>query len=129
MQGTRERGAAAVEFALVAMLLVTLLMGILEFGRLWAVQGNLAQAARDAARTAAITDSAVAGSEKFDEIFSPIGASDTAENYLPVRSGTPGEEDCLWTVEPTYTTGSLTGFFGSAEAWTLRAKGAMRCNG
>ena len=49
------------EFALVALLLITLLMGILEFGRLWAIQGSLAQAARDAARTAAITDSDAAG--------------------------------------------------------------------
>lgn len=123
----RERGAAAVEFALVAVLLITLMLGVLEFGRLWAIQGSLAQAARDAARTAAITDNASAGTDKFNEVFSPIGATGTAADQVPVRSGTPGEESCLWTVAPTYTTGSLTGFFGSS--WTITAKGAMRCNG
>lgn len=128
MRGASERGAAAVEFALVAMLLVALMMGILEFGRLWAIQGNLAQAARDAARTAAITDSGEAGEAKFDEVFQPIAATDPATDKTPVQVGTPGEEDCLWTVEPKFTTGSLTGFFGT-DNWTITARGAMRCNG
>lgn len=128
MRGHPDRGAAAVEFALVALLLITLLMGILEFGRLWAIQGSLAQAARDAARTAAITDSDAAGRDKLEEVFWPLGPAGAGlAGQTPVRSGTAGEADCLWSVQPTYSTSSLTGFFGTD--WTITAKGAMRCNG
>ena len=49
-----ERGAAAVEFALVGVLLFTLLFGILQFGMwFWAWQAG-GHAAREAARVAAV---------------------------------------------------------------------------
>ncbi|MGD8149654.1 TadE family protein [Ornithinimicrobium sp. Y1694] len=130
MQGIRDhrdRGAAAVEFALVALLLVTLLMGVMEFGRMWAIQGSLAQASRDAARTAAITDDAAAGAAKFNEVFSPLAADGVLAGNTPVRSGTPGDEHCVWKVDASYQVNTLTRFF--ADTWTITAKGAMRCNG
>ncbi len=49
-----DRGAAAVEFALVAMMLVTLLFGTIEFGRFWMIQSSLSQIAREGAREMAI---------------------------------------------------------------------------
>lgn len=50
----RERGAAAVEFGLVALLLFTLLFGIIQFGFwFWAWQAA-GHAAREAAREAAV---------------------------------------------------------------------------
>lgn len=128
MRGQSERGAAAVEFALVALLLITLLVGIMEFGRIWAIQGSLAQASRDAARTAAITESADAGRDKLEDVFWPLGPIGPGlAGQTPTQSGTPGQPDCLWSVQPSYTTSSLTGFFGTS--WTISAKGAMRCNG
>ncbi|WP_431473799.1 TadE family protein [Ornithinimicrobium sp. W1665] len=104
-------------------------MGILEFGRLWAIQGSLAQASRDAARTAAITDSASAGESKFTEVFWALAPSlsDTLSGSTPVRNGTVGDEACRWTVTATYTTRSMTGFWPGDIP--IRAQGAMRCNG
>ena len=52
----RERGAAAVEFALVVLPLLLLLFGIIELGRIYFVQLSLTNAARDAVRTVAISD-------------------------------------------------------------------------
>lgn len=49
-----ERGAVAVEFALVATLLVILLFGVIEGGRLFAMHASLSAAVREAARDVAI---------------------------------------------------------------------------
>ncbi|HKU29947.1 MAG TPA: TadE/TadG family type IV pilus assembly protein, partial [Arthrobacter sp.] len=46
MAKASERGAAAVEFALVAPILVLLVLGIMEFGRAYNAQVSLTNAAR-----------------------------------------------------------------------------------
>lgn len=51
----RTRGAAAIEFALVLPILVALLFGIIEFGRIYNAKLTLANAAREAARDYVIT--------------------------------------------------------------------------
>ena len=48
-----ERGAAIVEFAIIVPLLLILVLGIVDFGRLMAVSGGLAAAVREGARYAA----------------------------------------------------------------------------
>lgn len=53
----RDRGAAAVEFALVLPVLVMILMGIIDFGMATNAQAILANAARDGARAASLTGS------------------------------------------------------------------------
>ncbi|MGH2699500.1 MAG: TadE/TadG family type IV pilus assembly protein [Actinomycetota bacterium] len=52
-----ERGAAAVEFALVVGLLLTLLIGIVQFGRAYSQVVVLTGAAREGARLAAVRES------------------------------------------------------------------------
>jgi hypothetical protein len=49
-----ERGAAAVEFALVMPLLILLLFGIIEFARVWNARQTLTDAAREGARIAVV---------------------------------------------------------------------------
>lgn len=49
-----ESGAAAVEFALIAGLLFTIVFGILEYGRMFNELEVLTSAAREGARTAAV---------------------------------------------------------------------------
>ena len=54
MSKTTERGAVAVEFALLAPVLVMLLLGIMEFGRAYNAQISLSSAAREGVRVMAI---------------------------------------------------------------------------
>lgn len=49
-----ERGAAAVELAIVLPLLVLVIMGLVDFGRLFFAQVSLASASREGARAASV---------------------------------------------------------------------------
>lgn len=51
-----QRGQSLVEFALVLPLLLVLILGIFEFGRLWMTLNVLTGAAREGVRVAAVTD-------------------------------------------------------------------------
>jgi Flp pilus assembly protein TadG len=53
-----QSGASAVEFALVMPLLVVMLMGIIDFGRVWNRQQVITDAAREGARWAVVKDDA-----------------------------------------------------------------------
>jgi len=50
-----QKGQSLVEFALVIPVFVVILLGIIEFGRLWEVSNILTSAAREGARVAAVT--------------------------------------------------------------------------
>jgi Flp pilus assembly protein TadG len=54
-----ERGAAAVEFALVLPVLLLILFGIIEFARAWNVRQTLTDAAREGARVAVVNNAMV----------------------------------------------------------------------
>lgn len=51
----RQRGAAAVEFGIIAIVFFTLLFGIIEFGRLFYLYNTVQEVTRCAARAAAVT--------------------------------------------------------------------------
>src|SRR3954466_10329501 len=55
----RERGATAVEFALIVPLLILLVLGIAEFGHAFQVQGTLSAAAREGVRAMALRNNPV----------------------------------------------------------------------
>ena len=57
-RGARERGQSLVEFTLVLPVLALILLAIVQFGFLFAGQVGLANAVRDAARTAAVNQGA-----------------------------------------------------------------------
>jgi Flp pilus assembly protein TadG len=63
----RERGASAVEMAIVAPFLLILLLGIIEFGFLFGQYNELRHAAREGARYAAVSTPDVNGDAVVDE--------------------------------------------------------------
>ena len=120
----RERGAAAVEFALVAPILLALVGGIVEFSYTYNLQISVTQAAREAARTMAIFNdqgraeaAAVAGAPGLD----PAGFTYTFVGNCPA-GGTGNAE-----VVVRYTADTMTAMFGNSV--TVRGTGAMRCHG
>ena len=77
MSRASERGAVAVEFAILAPLLIMLLLGIMEFGRAYNVQITLSNAAREGVRVMAINNSATAAA---------IATAKTATRTPPLHS-------------------------------------------
>lgn len=124
MRERRERGAAAVEFALVLPVLLLLLVGIIDFGWALVINGNIASAARAGAREMALSKDATAarGAAVAASAVGGLKASDVA---VLSTSCTPANGDAVVTISYTYPT--LTGFFGATRVST--GKAVMRCGG
>lgn len=74
-RGARQRGATAVEFALVAIVFLTLILGIMEFGR-WVYKLNAAsEATRYGARIAVVCDLGDSAVQDRMRIFLPEAAN------------------------------------------------------
>lgn len=79
--GRKERGATAVEFAIVAMLFFTIVLGIMEFGRVLYVWNTVQEVTRRAAREAVVRHFADASMVARSAVFNAETGSGTA--YLP----------------------------------------------
>ncbi len=79
-----ERGAAAVEFALVAPLLVLLICGIIDLGRAYATLNQLAAAAREGARLAAVLADPEGDATELKQVRDRVGAF--SDGQLPGRN-------------------------------------------
>ncbi|MFC8597920.1 TadE/TadG family type IV pilus assembly protein [Isoptericola sp. NPDC057191] len=120
-----ERGAAAVEFALVVPLLLVLVLGIVELGRLYHVQAMLDGAAREGVRAMALKNDPAAARAATRAAASPVALTDGQISVTPTScAGTTGANA---TVTVTSHPDLLTGFFDSDI--TLTGKATMRCHG
>lgn len=118
-----QSGAVAVEFALVVPFLLLMLLGIVEFGRIFNAQIQITSAAREAARVMAIeTD---VGAAVSTAIASAPGLNPTLSTSQV--SVTPCTTSADTTVTITYSLDLVAGLF--ADAVPLTARGVMRCGG
>jgi Flp pilus assembly protein TadG len=111
--GWRRRAAAVVEMAVVTPLLVTLLFGIMEFGRRFMVYETLVQAAREGCRTAVLRTSSD------QDIRNRVGEYMTAAGLptytVAITRATETDPTDVVTVSVLKTDVSLVGsFFGTA---------------
>jgi Flp pilus assembly protein TadG len=123
-----ERGASAVEFAFIVPLLLSLVLGIAEFGHAFQVQGTLSAAAREGVRVMALQndqDAAEAAVRAATSTLDPA-ITDAQMDFEPDSCAQTGGTQ-LVTLTVTYPKPYLTGFFGSQV--TLTGKAVMRCNG
>lgn len=122
---TNDRGAAAVEFALVLPILLLLVFGIVEFGRIYSIQTSITAAARQGARVMALQNDSGAATTAAETSAQPYAVSSGQ-----IAVGTcpdPNTTNAIVKVTVTYPVTLLTGWFGSSI--TLTGTGAMRCNG
>jgi len=124
-----ERGAAAVEFAIVVPVLITLLLGIMEFSRAYNAQASLSAAAREGVRVMAITNDAAASraaAENTAVSLNPV----LADSNITFKNLDTGTAICAsgnrMSVTITYTLSTLTGIAGP---FTMTDQGAMLCGG
>jgi Flp pilus assembly pilin Flp len=125
-----DRGAAAVEFALLLPLLVLIVFGLIDFGRAINAQITLTQAAREGARALSFGGSTYQARAQ----AAAIGLSGVTVTELPDIKGVTGcptgsgqaGDDAV--VQVTYTFSFITPigtFFGPTK--TLTAEGRMPC--
>lgn len=121
-----DRGAAAVEMALVLPLLLMLIFGIIDFGRLLNKQIALTEAARDAARVASFGGSAEESTAKAAARATSIAGNDVRVSTTACSD--PGEDaEVTLTYDFTFVTpvGLLGGGFDGKS--TLTARGVVPC--
>ena len=125
-----ESGAAAVEFALVVPILLLLLVGIIEFGRVYNAQIELTAAARQGVRVMAIQNSPSAAKTATEQAAPSLNPSLTDAQIAivssPVNTGLCTTGSTV-TVTATYPLTFLTGMFGTGI--TLTGKSVMKCGG
>ncbi|MEQ4519373.1 TadE/TadG family type IV pilus assembly protein [Pseudarthrobacter sp. B907] len=119
----RQRGAAAVEFALVAPILLALVGGIVEFSHAYNLQISVTQAAREAARTMAVKNDQGLARAAGQAGAPGLDAAGFAFAFTPGACA----KDLTANVTVTYTGNALTGMFG--RTLTVTGVGAMRCGG
>lgn len=128
MSNASERGAVAVEFALLAPILIMLLLGIMEFGRAYNVQMSLTAAAREGARSMAITKSEetarTAAKNAAMHLSPALQNGDIAFSLTAGTSGCP--INAQTTVSISYSLSTMTGIAGP---FAMTGKGVMLCGG
>lgn len=122
-----DRGAAAVEFALVLPILLLLVFGIVEFGRLYNIQTSITAAAREGARVMALDNTLQSARTATESAAQPYSLTDAQISVSPDSCPTPNDADINVTVTVSYPVSLLTGWFGASV--TLTGTGVMRCNG
>lgn len=122
-----ERGAAAVEFALILPVLVLLVVGILEFSRAYNAQLSITNAAREGARVMAVHDDvALARSSAIAAAVSlnpALAAGDITITPASCATSATGRV----TVTIDYDLPLMTGFFGIGIP--ISGVGVMLCGG
>ena len=124
-----ERGASAVEFGMIVPLLLVLLLGIIEFGHAFQVQGTLSAAAREGARRMALQNDQTQARDAVQEAAAALspGITDAQISIDPATCPIAQDTDTDVVVTISYPMPFLTGFFGATVG--LSGRGVMRCQG
>jgi Flp pilus assembly protein TadG len=132
-RASRERGAVAVEFALVLPIFLLLVLGIFEFGRAFNIQVSLSEAAREAARYAAIHQSDSTYTVGAAQAAGVAAAPSVDLDPGDITVSSSGTSPCNVVVTISYNTPWMTGFPGLVPGMPaelgVSGKGVMRCGG
>jgi len=130
----RDRGATAVEVALLMPILLFLVMGIVDFGRALHAQITLTQAAREGVRVAALNQPNPA--TRTQNAATGLNPASVGVAVTACPAGSAGsasaEVQATYTFEFVTPIGGLAGLFGGGgfgSPIVLSAKGVMPCEG
>ncbi len=128
MRRDSERGAVAVEFAIIAPILVLLLMGIMEYGRAYNAQVSLTNAAREGVRVMVVNNDPATARTAAKNAGVSLNPGLTDSNIA--FSASNGTSACTTGAQMTVTiTYSLSTMTGIAGPFTMKGKGVMLCGG
>jgi Flp pilus assembly protein TadG len=122
-----DRGAVAVEFALILPILLTILLGILEFGLAYNAQITITNAAREGARALSIggaTTPFAAVSAASAALTPAVTQADLTISPSACTTAMAGQTA---TVTIKYPYKFFSGFFG--KGFTMTGVAAMMCGG
>jgi Flp pilus assembly protein TadG len=129
----RDRGASAVEFALLLPVLLLLLFGIVDFGRAINAQITLTQAAREGARVAALGQINPAVQTRVTAAATGLSSVVATVTTACAPNAGPGV-DAVVSLSYAFSfatpVGAIAAMFGSVtygSGLTLTAKGEMPC--
>ncbi len=124
-----ERGASAVEFAFIVPLLLSLVLGIAEFGHAFQVQGTLSAAAREGARRMALQNDQTQARDAVQEAAGALSpdVTDAQISIDPASCPIAADTDTDVVVVIDYPMPFLTGLVGASV--DLSGRGVMRCQG
>ena len=120
----RDRGAIMVELAFILPILVMLLVGIIEFGRAYSAQVSIQGAAREGARSLALSESSGAVDAAVQ------GAAGSAQVTSVTKAACPGGSTGSTTAYATVTVNATFTFsipFISLGTRNMSATAMMRC--
>ncbi|MDE8585632.1 TadE/TadG family type IV pilus assembly protein [Arthrobacter sp. NQ4] len=123
MKRDSERGAAAVEFAILLPLLLMLVLGTIEFGRAYNAQITLTNAARDGVRVMAINNDPAAAKTAAQNAAASVSTIPVSNITLSTTTCSPGNQV---TLTINYTLSTITGIAGP---FPMTGKGVMLCGG
>jgi Flp pilus assembly protein TadG len=144
--GCLDRGAAAVEMALVLPVLLFIVMGVIDFGRAYSAQIQLSAAAREGVRLASLnttgvtTGTAAANPDGDAAILARVQSAAAAlsgvtakTTYCPVPAAPTDNATVVVSSPFVWITGitAMSKFFGPTfpSPTTMRVTGVMRCTG
>ena len=119
-----QRGAAAVEFAIVLPALMVVLLGTIDWGYYFFVREAVVNAAREGARAGTLVQ---AGSDPLPDARTGASAYLSSASLLPSRAtvtATTGVRSVV--VEVHYQVGSITGFLAGILPTEVVARSEMR---
>ena len=131
-----DRGAVAVEFALVLPVLIVLVFGVVDFGRVFFAQISVTQAAREGSRLAALantmnpqlTPAAVISRTKAAANGLPAGSLNVNAPICP--AGSTAATDAVVSVKHTVTFSTpMAGLAGLPGSVVVTGTGHMPCHG
>lgn len=125
--GESQGGATAVEFAFVAPVLIMIVTGIIQFGAIFFLQGNMANAAREAARALAVGSIASSSeTETFvDQKLINWGVTFNVAASFPDPDD-PADTDYTVVITAPLSEAAIFDYLGVFEGGTLRASASMR---